>query len=227
MRKIKYVIASFRNISSETVLYLKEWFIFIIMLSITIISYHIIGSLFNASSCKHIIDKLISVDLSFLALLITIFALLLSQFRKLKKSAEKSKSSYLNEVIKNHIEYDSDILNSFNKAIRFNNRRLYYNIFIFIIISIHFICAVFLGVTNVVAEKIQLTLLFSNLICQLLYFIQFLLLLAKLFCSDKNSLGDEFSFEYANISCRFKINNIEKTDKLNNIYKALRLTKEI
>lgn len=229
MNKLRFAIASLHNISSETALYIKKWFIFFLMLLITVISYYFVDRLFDSSSVEHIIDKLINVDLSLFALQIATFTFLLPALKKSVTQMDKYKIAYFKAVEEKHVEYDKDIINCMTNNLLSWKMRFQYNIFKMIILLIHLAFAIIFGVADIVAENIQLVFLFSNFICQLIYFIGFLLLLANLFYSNKNKFYHDVNPEYLYLSGKYSVNYIEKTysDKIENIRKATRIFMEM
>lgn len=215
MSKLKAIIqtiVSYHNISSEIILALRKLVLITMEIVITISCYYVINLLFDKNDFNQAINVLINIDLSLFALQIATFTLLLNPFKNLEKQVEIRKSVYIKEIEKNKTLYDTEIYEKLNEYLYFYNRQFRYNIYKMIVILIHFIITIIFSCINVVSEQVQLTFLFSNLICQLIYFLQFLLLLTNLFCSSKSSLDLIVDEERAHLTSKYKVYNTKKTD---------------
>lgn len=205
-------IVSFHNISSETILILRRLLVLIMTVVITIISYYTINLMFDKNNFKQSIDVLINIDLSLFALQIATFTLLLTPFKNLEQQVERRKFTYIKEIEKNKTLYDTEIYEKLNEYLYFYNRQFRYNVSKMIIVLLHFVFTIIFSCTSVVSEHIQLTFLFANLICQLIYFIKFLLLLINIFCSSKDSLDINVNEERVYLTTKYKVYNTKKTD---------------
>ena len=215
VKKLKTLIlgiAAFHNISTEFILSLKKPIVMIATIILTIVTYFIIDLLIERKFFEQAIDILINIDLALFALQIATFTLLLAPFKNLEKQVEKRKSVYIRVIEKDRSLYDSAIYEKLNDYLYFYNRQFRYNIFKMIVLAIHFAITILFCCITIISRQAQITFLFSNLVCQLIYFIDFLLLLVNLFSTSKNGLEINITEERAYLNNKYKVYNTKKSD---------------
>lgn len=211
-RNIVRVIDSFFTVKTEGMMQLRKIILLISTIIYVVGSYFLAPYLFDKTNQNENINLLINIDLALFALQIATFTLILSPFNDLQKKLQKKKMVYIKEIEKDIACYDSEVFESLNAIIEKNNNIFRFNIFSLFVLSIHFILCMIIGCTNFAPVGWKLAFLFSDLINQLVAFIQYLWLLVSLFYHSKKSLYADFALEKNYLLVDLKVDVTEKTN---------------